>query len=76
MSTETVIAVIGAATALVVAITALVAQIQGLRKDLNGHVTKLVDSSAEAARKEGELAGRDFMHRLLTGGPEPPSVAP
>lgn len=76
MSSESVVAIIGAVTALLVAITALVVQIQKLRHDLDGHVTKLVETSSEAARKQGELEGRDFMHRLLTGGPEPPSSTP
>lgn len=55
------------ATALVVALTGLVAavgailvQIRSLRKDLNGRLTQLLDEAKTAAEKRGELAGRDF----------------
>lgn len=75
MTIETVVGILGAVTALVVAITALVVQLKGLRRDLNGHVTQLVNTSTAAAKREGELEGRDFMHRLLTGGPETPGPA-
>lgn len=75
MTVETVVAVIGAITAFVIAITALIAQIHGLRKDLNGHVAQLVETSTIAAKKEGELEGRDFMHRLLAP-PSDPTAPP
>lgn len=64
MPAETIIAVLGGITALVVAVTALIVQIQALRRDLDGRVTELVAHASAAARKEGELAGRDFMQRL------------
>lgn len=71
MSSEGIIAVLGAVTALVVAGTALVVQLRSLRKDLNGRLEQLLAVAAAAARKEGELAGRDFASR---GGPaSPPS---
>lgn len=76
MTIEAVVAILGGITAMVVAITALIRQLQGLRNDLNGRVTQLVEASTDAARKEGELTGRDFMHRLLRDGSEPPAPTP
>jgi hypothetical protein len=64
------------ATALIVAITGLVGalgivlhNIAELRKDLNGRLQELIDARVEAAQKRGELAGRDFVHRLFTPPP-------
>jgi len=66
------------ATALVVAITGLVGavgvlvvQIRSLRKDINGRLTQLLAVAEQAARKDGELAGRDFTRqagRVTAGG--------
>lgn len=65
---EQVVAVLGALTALLVAATALLVQVHLLRKDLNGRVTQLLDAAGMAREKRGEMAGRDFMQRLMTGG--------
>lgn len=67
MSPEQLVAIISAVTALVVALVPLFVQIHMLRKDVNGRLTQLVDAASIAAEKRGELSGRDFMHRLLTG---------
>lgn len=66
MSPEQWTALLGAITALAVAVSAVLLQIRGLRADLNGRVQQLIAVSAESARKQGELEGRDFMHRLVT----------
>lgn len=68
MTVEQVVAVLGALTALLVAATALLVQVHLLRKDLNGRVTQLLDAAGMAREKRGEMAGRDFMQRLMTGG--------
>lgn len=73
MTPETIIAIIGAITALIVALTAMLVQLGKLRQEVNGRLTQLISESTAAARKEGELAGRDFMHRLLRDGAEPTS---
>lgn len=75
MSPEQVTALIGAITALVVAVSAVLLQVRGLRNDINGRVAQLIDTTAAAAKKQGELEGRDFMQRLTTGAPvgDPPA---
>lgn len=70
MTPEQWIALLGALTALFVAISAAIIQIRGLRSDINGHVTRLVATATALGEKQGELQGRDFMHRLLTAPPE------
>lgn len=69
MTPEQWTALVGAITALVVAVGAVLVQLRGLRNDLNGRVSQMIDSTALAHRKQGELEGRDFMARLLTGPP-------
>lgn len=79
LTVEQVVAIIGALTALLVAATALLVQVHLLRKDLNGRVTQLLDAAGMAREKRGEMAGRDFMQRLLSGsgaGVEGSSPAP
>jgi hypothetical protein len=58
------------ATALIVALTGLLGsigllmrQIGALRRDLNGRLEQLLETTSTAARKQGELAGRDFASR-------------
>lgn len=70
MTPEQWVALVGALTALFVAVAAAIVQIRGLRSDINGHVTKLVATATALGQKQGELQGRDFMHRLLTAPPE------
>lgn len=60
MTSEQLTAILGALTALVVAVTALVVQVRQWRKEINGHVTELLSVTAAAAKREGELAGRDW----------------
>lgn len=71
MTPEQAIAIIGAVSTLVVAVTALLVQVHLLRKDVNGRVTQLLDAAGMAREKRGELNGRDFMRRLLTGAAAP-----
>lgn len=67
MTPEQAVAILGGLTALVVAVSALLVQVHNLRRDVNGRVTQLLDAAGIAREKRGELAGRDFMQRLLTG---------
>jgi len=55
-----------AVTGLVGAVGVLVVQLRSLRKDLNGRLTQLLAVAEQAARKDGELAGRDFSTRSTT----------
>lgn len=70
MTAEQLVAVIGALTALVVAVGTTFVQIRGLRRDvqaqhetMNGRMNELVQVHELAAQKIGELEGRDFMTR-------------
>lgn len=69
MTVETAIAAAVALTTLATALAALLVQMAALRKDLNGRLQQLLEHAVEAARHQGELEGRDFMRRLLTGEP-------
>jgi hypothetical protein len=70
LSAEELVAILGAATALIAAVTALFVQIASLRRQLNGRLEQLLAEAVEAAEKRGELAGRDFIHRLYAPPPE------
>jgi hypothetical protein len=70
VSPEQAVALIAAVTALVVALGAVIHNIGELRKDLNGRMEQLLQATSDVARKQGELAGRDFMRRLATPPPE------
>jgi hypothetical protein len=61
--------IIVAVTGLVAAIGLLVTQVRGLRKDLNGRMQELLDTSKLAAQKDGELAGRDFAQGATRAAP-------
>ena len=63
MSAEQATALIVALTGLVGAIGLLMRQIGELRRDLNGRLEQLLESTSAAAHKQGELAGRDFARR-------------
>lgn len=67
MTAEQATALLVALTGLVAALGAAVVQVRGLRRDLNGRVTELLSEATSAAHKHGELEGRDFMRRLMTG---------
>lgn len=71
MTVELAIALVAAVTALLGALTAVLVQINLLRRDVNGRVTQLLEAAGVAREKRGELAGRDFMRRLMTGKPDP-----
>lgn len=73
MTAEQATALIVAATGLIAAIGTVIVQVRGLRRDLNGRVSQLIDVSSTAQRRLGELEGRDFMHRLQN---PPPLQAP
>jgi len=67
MNTEQATALIVAITALVAAVGTTYAQIRSLRRDvrvshelMNGRLQDLLDVSAIAAKKQGELEGRAF----------------
>lgn len=60
MTPEQITAVLTGLAALVIAVGALLHNIAELRRDVNGRLSELLDERAAAARKEGELAGRDF----------------
>lgn len=65
MSPEQVTALVVAFTGLLAAIGVCIGQIAALRRDVNGRLTQLLQEVAAAERREGELAGRDFVHRQL-----------
>lgn len=65
MSPEQVVAVLVAATGLVGALGVMLRQLHEMRGDLNGRLTELLDAVAKAERREGELAGRDYVHKEL-----------
>lgn len=64
MSPEQVVAILGAVAAALLAFGTVIQRISELRKDLNGRLQQLLDARADAARHEGELAGRDYVHQL------------
>ena len=76
MTPEQAVALLGAITALVVAVSALLLQVQKLRSEVNGRLTQLLVEATQAARKDGELAGRDFVHRMYNPPAEPPQKDP
>ncbi len=65
MSAEQATALLVALTGLVGALSVLVVQLRQMRKDLNGRLTELVETTKLAASKTGELAGRDFAARSV-----------
>lgn len=73
MTVEQFVAILGATTALVVAVTALLLQMRTLTHHVNGRLDELLSLREESARREGELKGRDFAMRPWQGGSQPPS---
>lgn len=71
MSIEQFVAILGGLTALLVVVVQLLVAVRSLHSAVNGRLTLLLDQAVAAARKDGELAGRDFMMRLARGVPEP-----
>lgn len=70
---EQFVAIISALAVLIGAVTALLVQVARIRGNINGRLDQLVQTAALAAEKRGELAGRDFIHRLYQ---QPLSLAP
>lgn len=62
MTPEQVVGLIVALTGLLAAIGVVIRRLGELRKDLNGRLEQLLAATAEASRKQGELAGRDYIH--------------
>lgn len=54
-------AVLGAVTALLVAVGAILAQIRGLRRQVDGRLTELLALTRQHAVLEGHMAGRAEM---------------
>lgn len=61
MTPEQGTALVVALTGLLGAIGLLIGQLVALRRDINGKMEELVRHAAEAARKDGELVGRDYQ---------------
>lgn len=74
MTAEQAVAILGGVVGLVVALTALIVQVRGLRTDINGRMTKLVEAVSTASHKEGELEGRDYAREQLLGPPASPNA--
>ncbi len=70
MTPEQFVAVLGAVTALVVALGAIFVQLRQTHTIINSRMTELIETTRQAAQSKGELAGRDFG----AGGPK--SAAP
>jgi hypothetical protein len=69
---EQLTAIIGALGTLVVAVVGLIVQLRLLRKDLNGRLSQLVETTRRGAQKQGELEGRDWTRERSKGptGPQ------
>lgn len=59
MTTEQLVAVLGAITALVIAVGAVMQQLLALRKQIDGRMGEMLELTRLAATREGELQGRD-----------------
>jgi hypothetical protein len=66
MTPEQFAAIMVAFTGLIGAVTALLVAVHNLHSAVNGRLTQLLAERETAARKDGELAGRDFMRRLMS----------
>lgn len=63
MTPEQATALIVAITGLVAALGVLVVQLVQVRKQIDGRLTELLATTRVAAQKEGEMVGRDFVER-------------
>lgn len=61
MSVEQTIALLGAVTALLVALGAILQQIIALRHEINGRVTQLLELTQQQAHAAGHLAAHEEM---------------
>lgn len=66
MTTEQFLALLAALTLLLGTVVQLLIAVRNLHSAVNGRLSMLLDQATAAARKDGELAGRDFMARLAT----------
>lgn len=66
MTPEQIVAVVAAFATLLSALAAVMVQIRKLHDAVNGRLTQLLEERETAARRLGEMEGRDFMRRLLT----------
>jgi hypothetical protein len=66
MTPEQFTAIAAALAALIGAVTALLVAVYNLHHAVNGRLSQLLQERETAARKDGELAGRDFMRRLMS----------
>lgn len=73
---DQVVPILGAVTALLVAFAAVLQRIESLRRAVNGRLSELLDAKTTQARKEGEMAGRDFVHRLYNPPTDTPEAPP
>lgn len=64
MSPEQLVAILVAITGVLGAVGVVLKQLLELRADVNGRLTQLLEAEAARAKKEGELAGRDYADRL------------
>lgn len=75
MTPEQFVAVLGAITALVVALGAIFVQLRQTHTLVNGQAQQLRDMTGLAAQKQGELAGRDFADAAATSQTRPTGKA-
>jgi hypothetical protein len=68
VSPEQVVALLGALAAVLGALGIVLHNVAELRQEVNGRLQELLTSTALSAHRKGEMEGRDFMRRLLTGG--------
>lgn len=74
MTSEQFVALLAALTALIGALSAAIVAFRGLTHAVDGRLQELLEERTAAARREGELAGRDFMRRLMSGeSADPPT---
>ena len=60
MTPEQITALLAGLAGVLVALGSVFHNISELRKDINGRMSQLLEEHSAAARKEGELAGRDY----------------
>lgn len=74
MTPEQVVAIVGALTALAVAVAGVILQVRGLAASVNGRMGEMLRLAQLAAEKKGELEGRDYERSIPADPPaEPPA---
>ncbi len=74
MTPEQLVAVLVALTGLLGALGILIRQVGELRKDLNGRMEQFLVSTRDAAHRQGEMAGRDWMAAQAVKEPQFPGA--